>query len=287
MIPVLFRIGGIPVYSYGLMLGIAFIVASYILSKELERKKMNPDFGSEITLLAIIFGIVGAKLFSVLENFNSFMQDPLGQIFSPGGLTFYGGFIIAGVAIFIYLKRKKIPFLVMADSVAPSLAIAYGIGRIGCHLAGDGDYGLPTNLPWGTDYSNGTVPPSYAFRGSEIAAQFPNGIVPDTTPLHPTPIYEFLVALIIFGILWSMRKKNMPDGKIFVYYLILSAAARFSVEFLRLNPELFLGLSQAQLISVVMIGVGIYGLYYFNAHPELVKFNPPPYTPKKDAKIKK
>jgi len=290
MIPILFKIGPLPVYSYGLMLAIAFITASYILSKELERRKMNPDFGSEITFLAIIFGIIGAKLFSVLENFNDFMQDPVGQIFSPGGLTFYGGFIFVVIAIYIYLKKKKIPFLVMADAVAPSLALAYGIGRIGCHLAGDGDYGFPTNLPWGTDYSNGTVPPSYAFAGSEIAQNYPNGIVPDNTPLHPTPMYEFLIAAVIFFILWKLRKKDMPDGKLFSIYLILSGAARLSIEFIRLNPELLFGLSQAQLISVVLILAGSYGVYYFSTNKDLKKYIPPPLPVKeinKDKKIKR
>ena len=125
----------------------------------------------KLHLLAIIFGIVGSKLFDLFENWDRFLEDPIGMAFSPGGLTFYGGLILAIIAIYIYAKRKKIPFLVLADAAAPALAIAYGIGRIGCHLAGDGDYGIPTNLPWGTDYSNGTVPPSVMFRGTEIAQQ--------------------------------------------------------------------------------------------------------------------
>ena len=151
MYPELFKIGPFTVYSYGLMLGIAFIVASYILTKECERRKLNPNLATEITLLAIVFGIIGSKLFHLFENWNAFLQDPVGMAFSPGGLTFYGGLILATLAIWLYVRRKKIPFLVVADATSPSLILAYGIGRIGCHLAGDGDYGIPTSLPWGTD----------------------------------------------------------------------------------------------------------------------------------------
>ncbi|MEO8398715.1 MAG: prolipoprotein diacylglyceryl transferase [Ignavibacteriaceae bacterium] len=276
MYPELFKIGPFTVYSFGLMLGIAFIVASYLLTKEIERKKLNPNFATEITLLAIIFGIVGSKLFDLFENWDRFIQDPIGMAFSPGGLTFYGGLLLSILAIWIYARKKKTPFLVFADSTAPSLAIAYGIGRIGCHLAGDGDYGIPTNLPWGTDYSNGTVAPSLMFRGTEIAKSFPNGVVPDNTPLHPTPIYEFLMMIIIFAILWKLRKKDWIHGKLFMVYLILQGIERFSIEFLRLNPRYIFGFSEAQLISIAMIIFGTAGIIYYNKHPELKKFVPPP-----------
>lgn len=285
MIPKLFEIGPFTVYSYGLMLGIAFIVASYLLSKELERRKIGANVATEITLYAIIFGIIGAKLFSILENWDAFTRDPLGEIFSPGGLTFYGGFLIAMAAIAWYLRKKKIPFLYMGDAIAPSLAIAYGIGRIGCHLAGDGDYGIPTDLPWGVNYENGTVPPSYAFQGSEIAQNYPNGIVPDNTPLHPTPVYEFLVALLIFSALYYFnRKKSWPDGKVFMLYMVFTGAARFLVEIIRLNPDFLFGLSEAQVIAIALVIAGLTGLYFLSRNPEFKKFIPPPLkiAPKTD-----
>lgn len=273
MYPELFKIGPFTVYSYGLMLGISFIIASYILTKEFERKKLNPNFATEITLLAIIFGIIGSKLFSLFENWSDFLQDPVGMAFSPGGLTFYGGLILAALSIWIYTRSKKIPFLVIADSTSPSLILAYGIGRIGCHLAGDGDYGIPTNLPWGTNYSNGTVPPSVMFRGTEIAKHYTNGIVPDNTPLHPTPVYEFLAALIIFYILWRLRKKDWSDGKLFMCYLVFAGIERFLVEIIRLNPKLLFNLTEAQLISVAMIIIGVFGFIY------LTKRNKPKFIP--------
>lgn len=278
MCPRLFHIGPFTVYSYGLMLGIAFIVASYFLTNELKRRKMDPNLSTEITLYAIIFGIIGSKIFSILENRQAFLADPIGEVFSPGGLTFYGGFLLAAIAILVIIKKKKIPFLVIADAVAPSLALAYGIGRIGCHLAGDGDYGIPTSLPWGTNYENGTVPPSYAFRGTEIAKHFLNGIVPDNTPLHPTPIYEFIMGLIIFLILFQMNKNkiNWQDGKVFMYYLIMAGSARFLIEFIRLNPNFLFGLTEAQFIAIILVLAGCVGLIYFIKHPDLKKYIPPP-----------
>ena len=277
MYPELFKIGPFTVYSYGLMLGIAFIVASYILTKEIERRKMDPNIATEVTLIAIIFGIIGAKLFHLFENWEAFVSHPLKMAFSPGGLTFHGGLLVVILAVWIYSKRKKIPFLTIADLAAPSLALAYGIGRIGCHLAGDGDYGFPTSLPWGTNYENGTVPPSSMFSGSEIAKGFPGGIVPDNTPLHPTPVYEFLIMLIIFFILWKLRKKEWIDGKLFTVYLMLAGLERLMIEFIRLNPRLLFGLSEAQLISVFLIVAGVIGFYYFTTKKDLKRYSPQPF----------
>ncbi|MFA6598771.1 MAG: prolipoprotein diacylglyceryl transferase [Ignavibacteriaceae bacterium] len=274
MYPELLKLGPLTVYSYGFMLAVSFIVSSYILTKEVERKGLDANIASQVTLLAIIFGIAGSKLFSLLENWNDFLADPFGQIFSAGGLTFYGGLILAIIAIAIYLRRHKTPFLYIADAAAPSLALAYGIGRIGCHLAGDGDYGIPTSLPWGVNYENGIVKPSLMFQGSEIAKSFPNGIVPNNTPLHPTPIYEFIVGVIIFYILWRLRKKEYPTGILFMIYLIFSGIARFFVEFIRLNPLILFGLSEAQVISIALIIVGIVGIYLINKFPDKVKFEP-------------
>lgn len=286
MYPELLQLGPFTIYSYGLMLGIAFIVGSYLLSKEFQRKNLDQNLATEVTLLAIIFGIVGSKLLHLIENWNSFINDPIGMAFSPGGLTFYGGLILAIIAIWIYVKRKKIPFLYVADAAAPSLAIAYGIGRIGCHLAGDGDYGLPTSLPWGTNYENGTVPPSIMFKDSDVAATFPNGIVPDNTLLHPTPVYEFLAGLLIFFILWKLRNKKWHDGQLFMLYIIASGFSRLMVEFIRLNPRLFIGLSEAQLISLGLILIGVVGLIKMMTNKEFKNFVPP-HLPKTDKKEKK
>ncbi len=263
MYPELLKLGPLTVHSYGLMLGIAFIIASWLLNKEFKRRDLDINIATTITLFAIVFGIAGSKLFHLFANPEDLKYDFWGAVFSPGGLTFHGGLLTAMLAIYIYLRKKSIPFLVVADAAAPSLALAYGIGRIGCHLAGDGDYGIPTSLPWGTDYSNGVVKPSLMFQGSDIAAGFPNGIVPDDTPLHPTPIYEFLVMLLVFWFLWRIRKKDMPDGLLFSYYLLLAGTERLLVEFIRLNPRILFGLSEAQLIAIGLMTAGTAGIYYY------------------------
>ncbi len=261
MHPRLFSIGPFTVYSYGLMLGIGFMVASWILSRELKRKGLDPNLSSSITLLAVIFGIAGSKILYLIENWEYFIISPVSMAFSPGGLTWYGGFILATFAIMIYLRRKKIPFLIICDAAAPGLMLAYGIARVGCHLAGDGDYGVPTDLPWASVYSEGTYPPSVAFRDfPEIVAKYGvNGVVPDTIPVHPAPLYEFFSAVLMFLILWKLRSRFQVDGKLFMVYLVLSGLARLLVEWVRINPRILLGLSEAQLISIAIVVTGMVG----------------------------
>jgi len=261
MIPILFKIGPFPIYSFGLMLGIGFLLGSYILALELKRKKLDPEIASTITILAVVFGIAGAKILFLIEEWSVFIRNPVGEAFSPGGLTWYGGFVLGMIAVTVYIRRKKIPFLKVWDGLAMGLMLAYGVSRLGCHLSGDGDYGFPTSLPWGTDYSHGTLPPSRAFAiFPEIASRYPGGIVPDTTPCHPTPVYEFLLGVAGFIVLWNLRKRPWPDGKMFMVYLMMSTVFRFSVEFLRLNPRLLWGLSEAQLIAVPLFVAGLAGM---------------------------
>ncbi len=270
MIPVLFRIGDIPIYSFGLMMGIAFLVANYLFVKEMRRRGISEETAGTVTLIALIGGVAGAKLFSLLENWRQFIADPMGEIFSAAGLTFYGGLLVAIAAIFVYLRGKKVPFLRVADAAAPTLIIAYGIGRIGCQLAGDGDYGIPSKLPWAMTYPEGTVPtigqrltqdgqPILTELGRLYESMY-GGPVPEQVAVHPAPVYETLMAFAIFAFLWSIRKKPMPMGRLFAIYLILAGAERLLVEFIRLNP-LYLGLSQAQWISVGMMVAGAIMIY--------------------------
>jgi phosphatidylglycerol---prolipoprotein diacylglyceryl transferase len=265
MIPVLFEIGPFKIYSYGLMLGIGFLLGSYILSLELKRKQLDPNLASTITILAVIFGISGAKLLHLIENWQAFLRNPLTSIFSAGGLTWHGGFILGMTAIYLYVRSKKVPFLKIWDGLGVALILAYGVARLGCHFSGDGDYGFPTDLPWGTNYEHGTYPPSRAFAiFPEITGRYPGGIVPDNTPCHPTPVYEMVLGVIGFALLWKLRKRPWPDGKMFMVYLMLSSVFRFAVELLRINPRLLLGLSQAQLISIGLFLIGLAGVLYLN-----------------------
>ena len=265
VVPVLFRIGPLKVYSYGLMVGIGFLTANYVAIKEFTRKGLGADFANEVTILAVIFGLAGSRILSLIENWGDFIKDPIGMAFASGGLTWYGGFFLAAVMITWVAKRKGFKFLRVADALAPALMLGYGVARLACHFSGDGDYGMPTNLPWGVDYAKGVVPPSVAFSiFPKIEAKYPGGIVPNNTLLHPTPIYEFLACLLLFYVLWRIRKKAMPEGELFMIYLILAGTERLLVEFIRLNPRLLFGLSEAQLVSIPLIFIGIMGLVYFS-----------------------
>ncbi|MBM4166930.1 MAG: prolipoprotein diacylglyceryl transferase [Ignavibacteria bacterium] len=262
MCPKLFEFGPFTLYSYGLMVAIGFFVANYFFVKELQRKLMNVALANTVTILAIVFGIIGAKLLYVVENLEYTSLAPLEMIFSPSGLTYYGGFFLATIAIFVYARKKNYFFLQIADAISPSLILGYGIARLGCHFSGDGDYGFPTTLPWGTDYSNGTYPPSYAFKDfPEVTRLFSDGVVPDTTLCHPTPVYELFVCTFLFYVLWKMRSKVPDTGLLFSYYLIFAGIERFAIEFLRLNKRVAFGLSEAQLISLFLIALGIYVNY--------------------------
>lgn len=261
MHPVIFSLGPITIYSFGLMMGLSFLLGNALITSEFKRKRLPPDLASNITLIALVAGVSGSKLLYLLENWSFFVRDPIGMTFSPGGLTFYGGFILATLSIYLYTRKKNIPFIVIADATAPALMLAYGVARIGCHLAGDGDYGFPTTLPWGTDYSNGTYPPSAAFRHfPEVTSLFPGGIVPDNTLCHPTPLYETLICGFFFFLLWRKRGVWKQNGQMFYAYLVLAGIERFTVEFFRLNPRLVLGLSEAQVIAVLLIMIGAVGV---------------------------
>ena len=294
MIPVLFEIGPLRINSFGLMLGIGFILGSYILSLEFRRQKIDPNLASNITILAVIFGILGAKLLHVVEHTFEYWGTPYldiaGQLFSFSGLTWYGGLVLGMVAITVYVQRKRIPFLKVWDGLGVALILAYGVARIGCHLAGDGDYGIPTRLPWGTIYANGTAKPTsmlkeyFETHPAERAAWsydslriipsridrlgYPVDRFDEVTPLHPTPIYETLLGIIGFIIMLRLRKNDYPNGKMFMIYLMLASTFRFIVEFLRLQPKLLFGLSEAQLVAIVLFVGGIVGMKYLDRRRE-------------------
>ncbi len=246
------------------MIPLAILGLGYVLFNKKSKSMVTADTSAFLVLIAIVAGISGSKLLYVLENLGELLRTPFETIFSPGGLTWYGGFMLATIAIFFFTRKKGIPFLHICDAAAPALMIGYGISRLGCHLAGDGDYGMPTTLPWGTSYANGTYPPSVAFRDfPEIVQQYGvHGVVPDDILVHPAPVYESITGVLLFILLWKLRTKLTIPGQIFMMYLILAGSARLAVEFIRLNPRLLFGLSEAQLFSSVMIVAGIIGFFY-------------------------
>lgn len=246
MIPILFEIGPLKVGSYGVMVAIAFLTCAYLLRRELKRKSFDPEWANTLVVVAVISGIVGARLYFILEYFDEFLLDPWGMIFSGSGLTWYGGFIAAFVAVLIVLKRLPAPTLVLADLIAPLLLLGYGIGRIGCFLSGDGDYGPPSDLPW--------------------AMAFPNGLVPTDVPVHPTPVYETLLSVFLFAIMWKYRKRAYPAGTMLGVMFIFYGIERFVTEFWRLTPKVLWGwMSMAQILSILsIIGGSVWIVYLFN-----------------------
>jgi phosphatidylglycerol:prolipoprotein diacylglycerol transferase len=280
MIPVLFEIGPLKVYSYGLMLGIAFILGNALLARDFKRRGWNPAIAGTITVIAVVAGIAGAKALHLIENWDDFLRKP-SEAFSPGGLTWYGGFLLGLACVAWYVRKKGLPLLQFLDILGVALMLSYGVGRIGCHLSGDGDYGAPTTLPWGTIYAQGIAKPTsmladyfLAHPDERVAWHYdslrvlPAGLdrlghpvtrFDEATPLHPTPVYELLLGIAGYALLTALRKRPRPDGVLFMAYLMLAGAFRFAVEFLRLNPRVAIGLSEAQLFSAVLIAAGAAG----------------------------
>lgn len=266
MIPTLFEIpifGGIPIHSFGLMLALSFLTTSYVLKKLFKRAKYPVDLADQVILIAAVAGLAGSKLYYLLfEAFDRFMKHPVEMLFSGAGLTWYGGFVLAMISIIFLIRKNKLPILKSIDMISVPLPLGYGIGRIGCHLAGDGDYGKPWDGIFGTDYSKGIVPPSQAFYGTDIAQNYPNGIVPDHTLCHPTPIYETFFSSLIFAVLWYSTRKKLPAGFQISLYFMLGGLERFLIEFLRINPKVAFDLSGAQLISLTLIPIGAVWMYW-------------------------
>jgi phosphatidylglycerol---prolipoprotein diacylglyceryl transferase len=261
MYPELLKIGPVTIYSYGLMLGIAFFVGNILITRELKRRRLDTSLATTVTMIALGAGVAGAKLFHIIENWSDFLRQPVSTLFSSGGLTWYGGFLLATLLVYLFLRAKKMRLLTFADIASPALAIGYGFGRVGCQLAGDGDYGGPTNLPWAMTYPHGTVPTLSALNRELAEAwvrQFPGKPVPEDIPVHPAPVYEILLAIAVFTFLYRRRKKDMPIGNQFGWFLALHSLCRFLVEFIRLNPLIVLNLSQAQLISIALFAWGVY-----------------------------
>src|SRR5271163_2085702 len=298
MIPFL-HIGPLTIPTFGLMVATALLVAGYILQADLNRrsnfiggtaerskgpKSPNPDphrdDGFLIVTIAGIAGLVGARLYHVLETPKEFFADPWPMLFTRYGFAWFGGFLGGFVALIILARRLRVPLLEFFDICAPAATVGYAIGRIGCLLSGDGDYGRPTSLPLGMAFPNGVVPTT------DTCVQ--QGW-PESCRVHPTPIYEFFIWLAIAAFLWylcgkALRNSKLGDkvggqlggrigdkvgdklnGLIFCGYLILTGIARFMVEFLRINPRSFYGLTNAQAASILSVLLGALLLWRLRA----------------------
>jgi phosphatidylglycerol---prolipoprotein diacylglyceryl transferase len=237
MFPVIFEIGPLKIHSFGLMVMMAFLVGGWMVTKELRRRGIVPDHLEGYPILALVGGIVGARAYYLFEHAGDLQANFFGTLFGGAGLTWYGGVVGGALAVLVWAHRKGQSKLAMCDAFAPGLAAAYGVGRIGCQLAGDGDYGPPSDAPW--------------------AMAYPKGVVPTIVAVHPTPVYEILMMIPVVAILWHMRTRMPDPGRLFGLYMVLVGAERWIAEIYRVRPEKTMGMSTAQWISVAAILVGV------------------------------
>jgi len=251
--PFVFQLGPLEITGYGLMMMVAFLMGGWLIALELKRRGLSEDYAADMIAAAVIGGIVGAKLWYV-----AVAQDA-GALFSRGGLVWYGGFIGGTAAVILNGWRLKVPIRWTMQLAAPALAAAYALGRIGCFLVND-DYGRPTDLPWGVKFPQG-LPPSTAVSMEQL---FGIPVAPGTDPstvlsVHPTQIYEAIIMLGAFMLLWSLRKRGHSIGWIFGLYLAIAGVERFLIEILRAKDDRFLGpFTLAQLTSVILVAFGIW-----------------------------
>jgi len=229
------------------MVAIAYLVAYWVASLEFKRKGLTENLLSNVFLAIIVGGIGGAKILYVIENvpISQLISNPLEYLLSRGGLTFYGGFIGAVILLIIVAKKGKTSFWKIGDAISPSLALGYAIGRIGCFLVGD-DYGIKSDLPW--------------------AISFPKGLPPTTERVHPTQLYEVIAMVVVFFIIWTIRKKRAPDGWLFSIYFILAGLERFLIEIVRSTTASPIPhLSVAQIMAIVLMAAGAIRLIQINS----------------------
>ena len=238
------HLGPLTLQTFGIMFALGFVGAGLLVAKRLKELGKPVDWAYELIFAALIGGIVGSRLDFVLENWSDVKDDLLGNIFSGSGLVWYGGVIGGAIGAVLWARYRRFLNLTLLDLAAPGLAIGYAIGRIGCQLSGDGDYGIPWDGPWAMGYPDGTVP------------------TPPGVEVHPTPVYEAIAMGLVALVLWRLRDRFRP-GLLFALYLVLAGAERFLVEFIRRNDEIALGLTQAQWLSVAMIVAG--GVWIFLA----------------------
>jgi phosphatidylglycerol---prolipoprotein diacylglyceryl transferase len=228
-------LGPVTLQTFGIMFALGFVAAGLLVARRLRELGKPVDWAYEMIFAALVGGIVGSRLDFVIQNYDEVSDDVLGNLFSGSGLVWYGGVIGGAVGVLLWARWRRMLNLTLLDICAPGLAIGYAVGRIGCQLSGDGDYGIPWDGPW--------------------AMAYPDGTVPTDQEVHPTPIYETLAMGLVAYVLWRLRDRFQP-GLLFALYLVLAGAERLLVEFVRRNDEVALGLTQPQLLSIAMIAAG-------------------------------
>ncbi len=254
MRPILFQIGDFRFYSFGLMAALALIVPGMTIVRALVRRRGVPsEFAYELIIAAGIGGFVVARIYYLIENYALIKADFWSVAFGGVGFVWYGGLIGGFLGVVGWTLIRRFPLDVIANAMAPATAFGYLIGRIGCQLAGDGDYGKPSDLPWAMGYPEGTVP------------------TPPGVTVHPTPIYEIIAMAFVVWILWRLATRYDKSGWwTFGWFLVLSGIERFLVEFVRINPIWFGGLTQPQWVSIVSVVIGVTLIAVFGKKPAVV-----------------
>ena len=226
------HIGPLTLQTFGLCLAAAFVACGILVARYLKEIGKPVDWAYEFVFAALVGGVVGARLWWVVQNWSSAKDDVIGSLFSGSGLVFYGGALGGAIAVLGWSWHRGWLDGRTLDMGAAPLAVGYAIGRIGCQLAGDGDYGIPWDGPW--------------------AMAYPHGTVPTTVTVHPTPVYETIAMGVVTVWLWRHRHSFRP-GMLFALWAVLAGVERFLIEFIRRNDDVLAGLTQPQLISIAMV----------------------------------
>jgi phosphatidylglycerol---prolipoprotein diacylglyceryl transferase len=229
------HLGPLTLQTFGIMFSLGFVAAGAVVARRLKELGKPVDWAYELIFAALIGGLVGARVYYMAQHWGTVKDDFFGNLLSGEGLVWYGGALGGAAGALIWAQRRRFLELTLLDVVAPALALGYAIGRIGCQLSGDGDYGSASSLPW--------------------AMSYPDGTVPTTEQVHPTPVYETLAMGLVAWLLWTWRDRVRP-GVLFALYLVLSGLERLLVEFVRRNDEVVAGLTAPQLQSIVLMLAG-------------------------------
>jgi phosphatidylglycerol---prolipoprotein diacylglyceryl transferase len=229
------HLGPLTLKTFGIMFALGFLGAAAVSGRRFKELGKPADWAYELIFAGLVGGIVGARVYYLVQNWDTVKDDFFGNLFSGSGLVWYGGAIGGAIAVCFWAWRRGFLGLALLDLAATPLALGYAIGRIGCQLSGDGDYGKVSDLPW--------------------AMSYPHGTVPTTHRVQPTPVYESVTMALVAWILWSFRDRLAP-GLLFALYLVLSGLERFLVEFVRRNDEVWAGLTAPQIESLVLMVIG-------------------------------
>jgi phosphatidylglycerol---prolipoprotein diacylglyceryl transferase len=229
---------GISIKTFGVTFALAFLACGLVIARRLRELEKPVDWAYELVFAALLGGVIGARGYFLIQNYSSVQHNLLGSIFSGSGLVWYGGAIGGAIGVLLWMRWRDAIELRMFDMAATALALGYGIGRIGCQVSGDGDYGIRSSLPWAMGYPHGTVP------------------TPPGVTVQPTPIYETVAMCLLAYFLWQLRDRVRP-GVVFALYLVLSGLERLLVEFIRRNAEVWAGLTAPQLESIALMIVGL------------------------------